>query len=320
MAHCKFKPERDIPDLSGKIIIVTGGNSGIGYHTVKQLLLKNATVYLAARSPEKAAAAITQLQRETQKCAVFLELDLADLASVRRAAEAFLAQESRLDVLFNNGGVMISPTDQLTAQGYDLQWGTNVTGHFLLTKLLLPALTAAHTASGAPTRVIHTSSTGHAQAPARGVVFESLVGGPARDKLVKKWGKMMAPWRLYGASKLGNIILSDHYARAHGDVLVSCALHPGLIRSGIQRHGAGWFKTLTSVVFSPTPYGYRLTLRLRSVGAHNQLWAGTVAPSAVISGKYFMPVGVPTKTDKRAKDPALVAEVLACLRKQVEGF
>lgn len=92
---------------------MTGGNTGIGYETVKQLLLKNAKVYLAARSPEKAAAAIKRLEGETQKSAVFLQLDLADLRSVRRAAETFLSQESRLDILFNNGWVAISAQSRL---------------------------------------------------------------------------------------------------------------------------------------------------------------------------------------------------------------
>lgn len=123
-----------------QIALVTGGNTGIGYETTKQLLLKNAKVYLAARSPEKAAAAIKRLQEETHKSAIFLQLDLADLPSVRRAADAFLAQESRLDLLFNNGwvsnplcarpradatavesGVMISPPEMLTAQNHDLR-------------------------------------------------------------------------------------------------------------------------------------------------------------------------------------------------------
>lgn len=89
-----------------QIALVTGGNTGIGYHTVKQLLLKNAKVYLAARSPDKAAAAIKRLEEETKgKKAIFLKLDLADLSRVRKAAEGFLALESRLDLLFNNGYV-----------------------------------------------------------------------------------------------------------------------------------------------------------------------------------------------------------------------
>ncbi|KAF7337174.1 NAD(P)-binding protein [Mycena venus] len=99
-----FVPE-DIPDLSDKTILITGGNSGIGYQTAKELLLKGATVYLSARSRKKAAEAIEKLERETKRTAKFLELDLADLRSVRGAATEFLKQESSLNVFFNNGKV-----------------------------------------------------------------------------------------------------------------------------------------------------------------------------------------------------------------------
>ncbi|KAJ7673272.1 putative short-chain dehydrogenase, partial [Mycena polygramma] len=113
------------------------GTTGIGYETMKQLLLKNAKVYLAARSPEKAAAAMNSLEAETRKSAIFLELDLADLNKVRSTADTFLSQESKLDILFNNGGVMISRPEMLMLQNYDLQFGTNAMGHFLLTELLI---------------------------------------------------------------------------------------------------------------------------------------------------------------------------------------
>ncbi|KAJ7913368.1 NAD(P)-binding protein [Mycena leptocephala] len=305
----KFDPARDVPDLSGKIILVTGGNSGIGYETVKVLLLKNATVYLAARSPSKGAAAILQLETEIGKRAEFLELDLADLASVRRAAEDFNAKESRLDILFNNGGVMIPPTDQLTAQGYDLQFGTNALGHFFLIELLLPALTASHAHWSVPARIINTTSTGHTLAPKRGIFFDAVKGGPARDALVKKWGKMSAQWNLYGASKLGNIIVSDYCAKNHSDVLVSCALHPGLIKSGIQRNGPGFLKLISTFAFSPT-----------HVGAYTQLWAGTTASAEEINGKYFLPVGIATAPGGRTGDTELAAEVMAYLKEAVKGF
>jgi NAD(P)-dependent dehydrogenase (short-subunit alcohol dehydrogenase family) len=117
---------------------VAGGNTGIGYETMKQLLNKNAKVYLAARSEEKAMNAIKRLEQETKKSAIFLHLDLADLPSVRKAAETFIQQEKKLDILFNNecvqnpsciihmpilpvSGVMISPPEMLTAQNYDLR-------------------------------------------------------------------------------------------------------------------------------------------------------------------------------------------------------
>jgi len=121
---------KDIPDLSGKVIIVTGANTGIGKETAKALLSHNAKVYIAARSKEKAEQAIADLKDQTGKEAIFLKLDLSDLNSVKAAAEEFQSQEKALHVLFNNAGVMMPPMDQLTTQGYDLQIGTNTLGPF----------------------------------------------------------------------------------------------------------------------------------------------------------------------------------------------
>ncbi|KAJ7225004.1 NAD(P)-binding protein [Mycena rebaudengoi] len=281
----KFIPERDIPDLSGKIALVTGGNTGLGYHTVKQLLLKNAKVYLAARSAEKGAEAIRRLEEETKKAAIFIQLDLADLRSVRKAADAFLAQESRLDLLFNNGGVMVSPTEQLTAQKHDLQFGTNVIGHYFLTELLITALAASQQATNVPARVINTSSSAHTFAPAGTIDFASLRGGLARDALIKKWGSFRAPWNLYGESKLGNILVSNHLAKAHADILVSCALHPGGIRSNARF-----------------------------------LWAATTASPAQINGEYLIPWARVGKAAPSAGNTTLEEDVIAYLKEQVEGY
>ncbi|KAJ7189994.1 NAD-P-binding protein [Mycena pura] len=292
-----FLPQRDMPDLSGKIILVTGGNSGIGYETVKQLLLKNAKVYLAARSPEKGAAAIKTLEEETQKKAIFLQLDLADLKSVRAAAETFLAQEERLDILFNSGGVMISPPEQLTAQNHDLQFGTNVIGHYFLTDLLLPAFTKSYEETKIPARVLHTSSSAHQTAPGSGFEIVSLKGGPDRDAI------------LYGESKLANIIVANYFAKKHSSVLVSCSLHPGGIKTGLQRHGAGWFQFITSLLLYPQP-----------MGAYTQLWGATVATPAQISGEYLVPWGKVGKADKRAWDLKLQDEIIAYIQEQVKDF
>ncbi|KAJ7255678.1 NAD(P)-binding protein [Mycena rebaudengoi] len=304
-----FTPERDIPDLSGTTALVTGGNTGIGYHTVKQLLLKNAKVYLAARSAEKGAEAIRRLEEETKRTAIFIQLDLADLRSVRKAADAFLAQESRLDLLFNNGGVMISPTEQLTAQKHDLQFGTNVIGHYFLTELLIPALAASQRATNIPARVINTSSSGHKFAPTGTIDFASLRGGPARDALIKKWGSFRAPWKLYGESKLGNIIVSNHLAKAHADILVSCALHPGGIRTELQRHAAGWMQQLSQLMLYPAP-----------MGAYTQLWAGTTASPAQINGEYLIPWARIGRAAPSASNTKLEEDVIAYLKEQVEGY
>ncbi|KAJ6452659.1 hypothetical protein C8R45DRAFT_1065259 [Mycena sanguinolenta] len=305
----KFRPERDIPDLSGKVIIVTGGNTGIGYHTVKQLLLKNAKVYLAARSPEKAAAAIKDLEEETKKSAIFLHLDLADLPTVRKAAETFLSQENKLDILFNNGGVMMCP-DMLTAQNHDLQFGTNVIGHFFLTELLLPALTQSYNETQVPARVIHTTSAGHVFSPGNGIDFVSLKGGPERDAWVKsRTLGFMTPSVLYGESKLGNIFVSNYFAKTHSDVLVSCAVHPGPIHTELMRHQASLIRTIWNPLAFPAP-----------LGAYAQLWAATVATPAQITGQYVVPWGKVGKPDKRASNTKLEDEVVAYAKDQVKGF
>ncbi|KAJ7642268.1 NAD(P)-binding protein [Roridomyces roridus] len=245
-----FDPERDMPDLSGKVILVTGGNVGIGYETVKYLLMKNAKVYLAARSPDKAVAAIKRLEEETKKSAIFLELDLADLKSVRKAAEEFLEKEGKLDVLFNNAGVMNAPSKMLTVQDYDLQFGTNVLGHFFFTELLLPALKKSYEETQIPARVINVSSVGHRYAPGKGINFASLKKSAERDKYVK-WSS----WRLYGQSKIGNIYTSNYWAKTHSDVLVSCSLNPGGIKTDLYRHSGKWFEVLIDWTAFPTYLG-----------------------------------------------------------------
>ncbi|KAF7335669.1 NAD(P)-binding protein [Mycena venus] len=259
----------DIPDLSGKVIIVTGANIGVGKETVKALLQHNAKVYLAARSPEKAKEAINDLKSQTGKEAEFLQLDLADLHSVKRAAQEFNQKETQLHVLFNNGGVMGPPIEQLSTQGYDLTFGTNVLGHFYLTKLLLPTLLAA-AAPGKPARVVNTSSIA-SEIFGQDIDYNTLKDSPAR----KKMGVNM----LYYQSKYGNVLFSNELFRRYEDKgIVSVALNPGNLKSGLQRHLTGITKFMVESVLYPTPYG-----------ALTQLWAGTTDEGATFGGKYLIP-------------------------------
>ncbi|KAF7327166.1 Short-chain dehydrogenase/reductase family protein [Mycena kentingensis (nom. inval.)] len=315
-----FVPSRDIPSLSGKVMLVTGGNTGIGLETVRQLLSKGAKVYLAARSKAKGMQAIVALEAEMRQSGrsanpgevVFLQLDLADLRSVRRAAEEFLEKEERLDVLFNNGGVMTPPTEQLTAQGHDLQFGVNVIGHYFLTELLVPALLKSTVDTGIPARIINTASSGHAYVPrpGTGIDFISLKGSAERDAWIKKKGGFKAPWCLYGESKMGNILMSDYYAEKYGEgQIVSCALHPGGIRTELQRNSGSIAQTAAQMLLYPAP-----------MGALTQLWAGTAAEPNSINGKYLEPWARISKPDKRAKNVELRKEVMTYLAKQVEGF
>ncbi|KAG8978250.1 hypothetical protein FRB90_008534, partial [Tulasnella sp. 427] len=185
----KFDPTRDIPDLSDKVIIVTGGNTGIGKQTIQALLSKNAKVYMAARSRNKAEAAIADLKESTGKEALFLQLDLASLDSVTKSAKEFMTKEPALHILFNNGGVITDDSAGRSTHfrsaplhGYDLQFGTNVLGHAHFTLCLLPALLeGARTSSDGKARVINTSS--NAADLIGKLDYETFRDGPKRKKL-----------------------------------------------------------------------------------------------------------------------------------------
>ncbi|KAK8016600.1 hypothetical protein PG993_014789 [Apiospora rasikravindrae] len=163
--------EKDVPDLTGKVYIVTGATSGIGKELARILYSQNATVYLAGRREGGTVQHIKKAEPRSAGALVFLSLDLSDLRSVKAAAERFLAAETRLHVLFNNAGVMAADDGpggmEKTAQGYEMQLGVNCLGPFLFTKLLIPTLlaTAADKSSSTPThthevRVVFVSSFG----------------------------------------------------------------------------------------------------------------------------------------------------------------
>ncbi|KAG9041745.1 hypothetical protein FS837_011813 [Tulasnella sp. UAMH 9824] len=213
-----FDPQRDMPDLTGKVVIVTGGNNGIGKETVKELLKKNAKVYLAARSRERGEAAVKELHAATGKTAQFLELDLASLDKTTASAKEFMSKENALHILFNNAGVMKTPIDELTAEGYDLQWGTNTLGHAHFTICLIPALLeGAKTSSDGKARVVNVSSDA---AYGSCINWDTLRDGPERRKL--------SPLSLYFQSKFGNYVFSCELARRYGDQgIISNALSPG---------------------------------------------------------------------------------------------
>lgn len=296
----KFRVD-DIPDLTGKVIIVTGANTGIGKETTKALLAHNAKVYVAARSQEKAEVAIKDLKDSTGKEAVFLKLDLTDLKSVKAAAEEYLSKETKLDVLFNNAGVMFPPTDLLTTDGYDLQFGTNVLGHFYFTKLLLPTLIA--TAKAAPdgkARVITTSSSAHVVGP--GLKFATFKDSPARRK--------MSTTDLYGQSKSGNIVQAFELARRYSsDGIISIPLNPGNIKTDLARHMPSFLRSILYCFVYDVEHG-----------ALTQLYAGTAPEAIELNGKYLVPwarVGPPRKY---TRDPKLGEALWEWLEEQVKDI
>jgi NAD(P)-dependent dehydrogenase (short-subunit alcohol dehydrogenase family) len=201
----------NIPDLTGKIAVVTGANSGIGYETARALACKKAAVILACRSKDKGDAAVQQISQEYPEAkAELMLLDLSDLASVRRFSDEFISRFDRLDILINNAGIMAAPFGK-TADGFELQFGTNHLGHFALTGLLLDLIIRTPRA-----RVITVSSGGHRFAE---IDFDNLNGE-----------KNYNPQRAYGQSKLANLLFTYELQRrfeSAGCDAIAAAVHPG---------------------------------------------------------------------------------------------
>ncbi|KAK7682520.1 hypothetical protein QCA50_014320 [Cerrena zonata] len=289
-----------IPDLTGRVAIVTGGNVGVGKETVKALLEHNARVYLGSRSKSKAEAAIKELKEATGKEAIFLELDLASLASVRKAAEEFLSKEKELHQLYLNAGVMAPPVDQLTSDGYDLQFGTNVIGHFLLTKLLLPALLAGkETSPDKHARVISTSSFA---AYLYTLNFDTFKDGLARKKLGTQ--------SLYAQSKFANAIFARELARRYGhEGIISIACNPGNLQTELQRHVSAIQRRIISILLFPASYG-----------ALTQLWAGTMPETLNHNGEFFIPWARVGKCRPEVNDQELAGKLWNWLEEEVKPF
>jgi NAD(P)-dependent dehydrogenase (short-subunit alcohol dehydrogenase family) len=262
----------DMPALDGKRAVVTGANSGIGYHTALELARHGADVVLACRDQGRGKQALEQLYEDAPDAAdrARLEpLDLADLSSVRAFVERY--GDAPLDVLVNNAGVMAMPR-RTTADGFEMQFGTNHLGHFALTGRLLPNLLAARGA-----RVVTVSSTAH------------LIGRMDFDDLQgeRRYGR----WRAYGQSKLANLLFAaelDRRARGAGVDLVSVASHPGYAATNLQTaaakiEGSSWRERIMEL-------GNRVFAQTSAAGALPSLYAAT-APG-VDGGTYWGPSGL----------------------------
>ncbi|KAI9571832.1 hypothetical protein HD554DRAFT_2069727 [Boletus coccyginus] len=291
-----------IPDLSGKVALVTGANAGIGKETARVLLTKNAKVWIACRNVFKGEAALRELKELTGQDAHLLTLDLSNLRSIKQSVEEFLRQESDLHILFNNAGVMQPPIDMVTDDGYDLQFGTNVLGHFYLTKLLLPTLiSTARSSPEGTVRVVNTASAGHWVGKLQ---FETFMDGPKR--------RADNTFRLYAQSKTGNIIFSaELHRRYHDQGIVSTALHPGIISTELTRYFNSFLQRIS--------FRFKCCFPIWDVsyGALTQLYAGTAPDAARLGGQYLVPwarIGTPRA---ETQDPQLGKELWAWLEEQV---
>lgn len=230
-------------DLSGRNFLVTGANTGIGKETARGLAQRGARVTLAGRSEEKTRAAMADIAAGVPDAGLeFLQLDLGDLDSVRRAAAAFLARDEPLDVLINNAG--LAGGHGMTASGFELAFGTNHIGPFLFTQLLLERLKESSAA-----RIVNVASTAHYQAT--GIDWDAV-----RRPTVSRVG--MAE---YNVSKLANVLHAQELARRlAGTNVTTYALHPGVIASDVWREVPGPLRGIIKLFMKSTADGAKTSL------------------------------------------------------------
>ncbi|MDX6199886.1 MAG: hypothetical protein QOJ79_3037 [Actinomycetota bacterium] len=253
----------DIPAQTGRTALVTGANSGLGLHTSLALARRGARVLMACRNPTKADQALAMVRSQVPSAEVELvALNLASLASIRSAADDVASSTTTLDLLVDNAGVMAVPRAQ-TADGFEMQLGTNHLGHFALTGLLMPLLT------GAPAgRVVVVASDAAKWGRMR---FDDLMGE-----------RFYFRWLAYGQSKLANLLFMRELSRRAGQRLVVAGAHPGYAATNLQ--------TAPGIAGRVMALGNRLIAQSDAAGALPQLYAATMPD--VRTGEYFGPDGL----------------------------
>lgn len=295
-----------IPSQRGQLAFVTGASSGVGFQAALELARAGATVILGCRNRLKAESAHGRIAAAVPKAQLEIaDLDLASLASVRQAAERFLASGRPLDLLINNAGVMALPQRRVTPDGFELQLGTNHFGHFALTGLLLPTLLAAPAA-----RIVTVSSIAHRGAT---LDFNNL-----------NWEQGYQPWPAYRRTKLANLLFAFELERrleraaAHA---VSIPVHPGVANTNLFAAGPGQGGGLVAKII---PLFIALTAQSEAQGALPTLFAAT-SPDAQ-PGHFYGPGGwrqmrgypVEVRAEPQACDAAL-AERLWRVSEQATG-
>ena len=260
--------ETDVPDQGGRVVVVTGSNTGIGYHAAAVLAARGAHVVLAVRNLDKGTAALSRIVAASPGADVAVQaLDLSSLDSVRTAADALRAAYPRIDLLINNAGVMWTPK-QLTADGFEMQFGTNHLGHFALTGLLLD-----HLLPVPGSRVVTVSSLGH-----------RLLASIHFDDL--QWERRYNRVAAYGQSKLANLMFTYELQRrlaAHPDAkTVAVAAHPGGSNTELMRNLPAIAQPLMGVL-GPALF------QSAEMGALPTLRAAT--DPAALGGQYYGPDG-----------------------------
>ncbi|KAI4717461.1 oxidoreductase [Aureobasidium sp. EXF-10727] len=317
MPSYRFNTLKDIPDLSGKVILITGGmsshlrcTSGVGAETIKQLAVHSPSkIFFTGRDAKAANNLIESMKLLNPQVQLrFIPCDLADLSSVRQASNRIAAKASRIDLFFCNAGVMASPAG-LSKDGYEQQFATNHLGHALLIDLLMPILEDTAASPGSDVRIIITTSQAGATSlvPKRGIDFGTL----------KTEQRMFAGrWRRYAQSKLANMLYAKALNRQYPCV-TTVSVHPGIGYTGLQDN----FSVLDRFVMWVTTIGKRSSVDQL---AWNGLWAA-IAPRGtskgqVRGGEYYEPVGVRPKLTSHQKNAGLEDELWDWTQEELEAW
>ena len=254
-------------DLGGKVVVVTGGNSGIGKQAALELAGMGATVVIAARNPQKASAAVDEIRHATNAGdrVETIPIDLTSFASVRAFVDAFTAQHDQLDVLLNNAGLLLRER-AVTEDGHETQFQTNHLAHFMLTQLLRPQLEKAGDA-----RVVNVASGAHNGAR-KGLDFDDL-----------EWERRKyRGFSVYSATKLMNILFTRELAkRWDGSGITTNALHPGFVASNFAKEGD--YGKLGNILM-PLSRPFSISV---PKGAQTSIYLASSPDVEGISGQYF---------------------------------
>lgn len=305
-----FNPTKDIPSLSGKTILVTGGTAGLGTQTILALIPHGPKrVYFSGRNETAATALIERINTafpESETKLTFVKCDLASLASVKAAAEEVQRDCEALDVVFCNAGIMAVPPG-LTKDGVELQFGTNHLGHALLVRKLMGLLSKSSDA-----RVVVNTSEGAFLHPKGGIEFEKLHTDMAG------WGvDFMAAWTRYGQSKLANVLFAKELQKRYPGV-TSVAVHPGVIDTGLVT-SLGWANRM--LVYA-TNHGKMIS---EDEGVKSQLWCGVGGGKEEVrglgkDGGFWAPVGSKVKGDASMQDLELGGRLWDWTEDAIRGY
>ncbi|KAK4633916.1 Short-chain dehydrogenase/reductase eriB [Fulvia fulva] len=285
-----FNPAHDIKDLSGKVILITGGNTGLGASKVKALAAHNPTcIYLCCRKIESGQAVVDSIHQTIPKANIqILQLDLSSFDSVKKCAADFNAKSDRLDLLFLNAGISAT-SPALSKEGYEQQFGVNHMGHALFAQLLMPKLLETQRQADSDVRIIVTSSIGgHRIAPKQGLVLDQM----------KTDGASIAPMVRYGHSKLANMLFARKLAQLYPSITTT-SYHPGTVKTDIWGKAEG--VRLLAFLVAPIVWATGVD---SDTGVQTALWLATAEKGQIENGRYYAPkpFGKPKEGSKWAVD------------------